>query len=59
MMGGSPVHRVAVGSHSCREQVQAARIRGVGVPGWAGPDDGAVGQLSVPPAPSTVPERFQ
>ena len=36
-------HRVAVGSHSCREQVQAAGVGDVGVAGRAGPDDGAVG----------------
>jgi hypothetical protein len=41
------------------EQVQATRVGGVGVPGRAGPDYGAVGELAVAPAAQRVPERLQ
>ena len=42
---------VAVGWHSCGEEVLPARIGGVGVAGaGGGPDDRAVGKLSVAPA---------
>ena len=42
-----------------REQHAAAGVRGVCVPGWAGPDHGAVGVLAVAPAVGTGPESFQ
>jgi hypothetical protein len=47
------------GFAQCRERVLAAGVGDVGVSGRAGPDDGAIGELAVPPAFQSGPEGFQ